>query len=98
LGAALLVANDGTVSQIDPRRNAVVSNIPVGDGPTALTTGVGAVWVVHRESDRVSVIDPRTAEVVQTIPVPDGPDAIAAGAGAVWVASLGGTVTKIVPR
>jgi YVTN family beta-propeller protein len=44
------VANraDGTVSRIDPRRNAVEKTIRVGAEPIDLVAGLGAVWVVRR--------------------------------------------------
>jgi YVTN family beta-propeller protein len=47
---AVWVANraDGTVSRIDPGRNAVVKTIDVGAEPVDLVAGLGAVWVVRR--------------------------------------------------
>jgi peptide/nickel transport system substrate-binding protein len=41
------VANsrDGTVSRIDPRRNAVVKTIHIGGSPQAIAVGDGRVWV-----------------------------------------------------
>jgi YVTN family beta-propeller protein len=44
------VANraDGTVSRIDPGRNAVDKTIRVGAEPIDLVAGLGAVWVVRR--------------------------------------------------
>jgi YVTN family beta-propeller protein len=46
---AVWVANraDGTLSRIDPRRNAVDKTIQVGAEPLDLVAGVGAVWVVR---------------------------------------------------
>ena len=47
---AVWVANraDGTVSRIDPGRNAVVKTIDVGAEPVDLVAGLGAVWVVRQ--------------------------------------------------
>jgi hypothetical protein len=47
---AVWIANrrDGTVSRIDPRRNAVDQTMRVGDEPMDLVAGLGAVWVVRR--------------------------------------------------
>jgi YVTN family beta-propeller protein len=41
------VANsgDGTISRIDPKTNKVVATIRVGNAPSAIETGGGAVWV-----------------------------------------------------
>ena len=59
----------------------------VGQGPTAVAVGEGAVWVANTQDDTVSRIDPRTAAVTQTIPVGRRPTGVAAGDGAVWVAN-----------
>lgn len=39
---------DGSVTQIDTRRNAVLRTIPVGAEPIDLVAGLGGVWVVRR--------------------------------------------------
>ena len=98
---AIWVTNtdDQTVSQIDPRTNAVVQTIRVGAGPSGIATSPGAVWVVNALDGTVSRIDARTRSVVQTVSVGSGPTAIAYGLGAIWVANGGDdTVTKLDPR
>jgi YVTN family beta-propeller protein len=42
-------AGDGTVSRIDPETEAVVEVIPVGNRPTGIAFGEGAVWVTVQE-------------------------------------------------
>ena len=77
------------MSRIDPRTNTVVDTIPVGSGPSGITTGAGAVWVVNSLDGTVSRIDPGTNTVVQRIPVGSTPLGIVYAAGAVWVANTG---------
>ena len=59
--------------------------IPVGNGPTAVAFGAGAVWVANRYDGTVSRIDPETHEVVKTIEVGNAPSGIAVSDGRVWV-------------
>ena len=87
------------MSRIDPGTNAVVETIPVGNGPSGIATGAGAVWVVNSLDGTVSRIDPGTNTVVQTITVGGGPRGIVYAAGSVWVANTGdGTITRIDPE
>jgi len=95
-GAALVLAGgDGEESA-----GAVVGEpIPVGEGPTAITTGAGAVWVANQKSNDVSRIDPRTRAAAKPIPVGRQPAGIVVGFGSVWVANLrDSTVSRIDPR
>ena len=86
----------GTVSRIDPVKRSLVQTIPVGTGPSGITTGNGAVWVANSLDGTVSRIDPATNTVVQTIHVGNGPAGIVYAAGSVWVANTGdGTITRI---
>jgi YVTN family beta-propeller protein len=72
----------------------------VGDSPTGVAVGEGAVWVANTGDETVTRIDPRTGRREgRPIPVGEDPRAIAAGGGAVWVANFGdGTVSRIDPR
>jgi len=85
----------GTVTRIDPRSGTIVGSIPVGNGPSALVAGEGAVWVVNRHDGTLSRIDPATNTVSGTAPVGSDPTAVTAGNGAVWVA---GGEERIVSR
>jgi YVTN family beta-propeller protein len=71
----------------------------VGDSPTDLAVGEGAVWVANSGDDAVSRIDPATNRVAgRPIPVGDSPEGVAVGEGALWVASSrDDTVSRIVP-
>ena len=87
-----------SVAVIDPTRNAVVSQVPVGGRPTGISIGEGAVWVGNSQQQTLLRIDPQTRRVVRTIGLGVTPWRIAVGAGAVWVASYESkTVVKIDP-
>ena len=72
------------MSRVDAASGSV-RTIPVGDGPTGIAFGEGAVWVANSGDGTVSRIDSETEEVVETIEVGNRPVGIAAGAGSVWV-------------
>ena len=70
--------------------------ISVGSGPTAISFGLGSVWVANGLDSTVSRINPATDTVAATIPVGDGPDALAIVGDSVWVANgSSSTLTKI---
>jgi YVTN family beta-propeller protein len=73
------------VVRIDPKLNAIVETIRVGDGPHAIAAGDGSVWVANRRSESVSRIDPRRNRVAATIRLGGTPEAIAVAHGRVWV-------------
>src|SRR5690242_1762434 len=62
-------AADATVTRdrvavIDPAKNRVVDDVPVGRSPTAVVAGYGAVWVLNRGDGTLTHIDARTHKVV----------------------------------
>ena len=70
----------------------------VGNGPSALAFGEGAVWVVNRHDGTLSRIDPATNAVSWSVGVGTDPTAVAVGEGAVWVAGgEEGTVARVDP-
>jgi YVTN family beta-propeller protein len=73
------------VSRVDPEASSSAT-IRVGDMPSAVAVGEGAVWVANAGDGTVSRIEPRTGEVTRTIKVGGRPEGLAVGAGAVWVA------------
>ena len=90
----------GTVSRIDPRTNAVVTEIPVHSSPRFLAAGAGSVWVLHQGDGTLARIDPATNRVsaVVAVGVPgDGGDLVVA-ANSVWVGGEGVPLSQIDPR
>ncbi len=82
------------VVRVDP--TGLLTQIPVGNTPTAIAAGAGAVWVVDSQDDAVLRIDPGSRSVTDTVSVGDSPVGIAVGDGSVWVANAAdGTVTRL---
>ena len=73
------------VWRVDPRTNALEVSVQVGDHPSAVTVGAGAVWVASGDGT-VSRIDPETDTVTKTIVLGGAPSGIGYGSGTVWVA------------
>jgi YVTN family beta-propeller protein len=70
----------------------------VGNGPTGIALGEGAVWVANSLDNSVSRIDADTGKVVATIGVGGTPSGVAAGLGAIWVSNTTDrTVSRISP-
>ncbi|HEX7189640.1 MAG TPA: ABC transporter substrate-binding protein, partial [Actinomycetes bacterium] len=91
-----VAVGDNAVGVLDG--DTVTGAIDVGERPTGVAIGLGAVWVTNSTGGTVSRIDPDT-HAAFTIPVGTGPAGVAVGAGAVWVANSGdGTVSRIDPR
>ena len=87
------------VSRIDPKTNAVVQTIQVGNGPAGVAVGGGFVWVANSLDGTVSKIDPRTNNAVDTKQVGNRPRGVAFGEHGVWVAnSSDRTLMRIDPR
>ena len=105
-GGVMVPLGRGTVTRIDPARNAVVARIRVGRGAAAIAAGEDGVWVANargiRPANTVSRIDPASDTVRATIRMARGAAAIAAGAGGVWIVasprSAGGVLARIDPR
>jgi YVTN family beta-propeller protein len=94
----LTIAAADAVAVIDPGRQSLRAEIPVGSSPAQVVAGDGALWVANAGAGTVSRIDPRTRAVSQTISVGNGPSALAVGLGGVWVVNtLDGTVSWISP-
>jgi YVTN family beta-propeller protein len=101
------VANeaDDTVTQVDPRRRAVVSTTApgVGENMAGLAVGAGSVWIGF--ASRLARLDPafRTVErFVKLVPADEftgysGPNLLAVGYGSVWVGSDYGEIARVDP-
>ena len=70
----------------------------MGENPTGIAVGEGAVWVVNSGGPSVSRISAETGEPFDPIPVGNGPAGIAVGEGSVWVTNrFDGTISRIDP-
>ena len=86
------------VGLIDARGGRVSVRVPVGQAPTAVAVGDGALWTANETADTVSRIGLRS-RTVQAITVGSSPSGIAVCRGGVWVANHDdGTVMWISPQ
>jgi hypothetical protein len=94
------------VGVVDPTKNEVVAQVPVGVNPVAIALSQGRAWVVNEEDRTVSEIDARTRRVVGSIALDGAPTAVATADGFVWVLNATTAentrpaveITKINPR
>lgn len=83
---ASIVAEPSSVAVIDPRTNRVVAAIPVGNTPSDIAVGAGAVWTLSANEETLSKIDPGSGRVVRVVAVGSA-GGVAVGDGSVWVTS-----------
>ncbi len=87
------------VGLIDADGDRIRGQVEVGDAPTSVAFGAGAVWVTSASAHTVSRIDLETRSVRQVIAVGSSPSGIVVGGGGVWVANHDeGTVSWINPQ
>jgi YVTN family beta-propeller protein len=86
--------NSNSVGVIDPDTNRIVGQIAVGNSPTRIAVGEGAIWVLNADDRTIVQIDPRTHRAVRTLTAARVPTDVAVGFGAVWVA--GGDPVELV--
>jgi YVTN family beta-propeller protein len=87
-GRIASVVRGNTVVAIDPSTGHVVAEFPVGQTPTAVAVGGGAVWVLNADDQTISRIDPES-KAVKTFGIGATPTDLGAGAGGVWIANGG---------
>ena len=93
---ALASVAENSIGVIDPVRNELTGQIPVGIQPGGIAFGEGYVWVTNTGANTVSQIDVATHAAVNRIPVGRAPTGIVVAMGSVWVANSGGrTVSRI---
>ena len=89
--SALASVAENSIGIIDPGRNEVVAEIPVGTRPTGIAVGDGYAWISNAGADSVSQIDLATRSVVVRIDVGRAPKGIAvAGARCGWPTAASG--------
>ena len=103
-GALWATSNNGTIAEIDPGTNQLVSRIRVSDGGrTSVAAGRGGVYAVELqhpgEATPIHRVDPQTGQVApEALHAGRNPLGMAWGAGALWVTNYDdGTVTRYEP-
>ena len=76
-----------SVAVIDPASNELVTAVPTGVTPTAVSGGEGSVWVANTGDDSITQVDPSDRTVVSTTAPRTDVAGLAAGDGAVWIAN-----------
>ncbi len=85
------------MARIDAATGSILAEVTVGDTPTSIAVGEGAVWVVNEGDGTVSRIDPATNQVVVAISIGQkGFLRLAVGEGRVWVAAPLDKVVKVI--
>jgi len=86
------------VSRVDPAELNVTFTEDVGDGPTAVLSAFGSIWVANQLDGTVSRLEPSTGRALTTIPVGRGPNSLGVAGDKMWVANeFDGSVTAIDP-
>jgi class 3 adenylate cyclase/streptogramin lyase len=93
-----LVAAPNSVAAIAAGSNSLVKTVAVGETPSSIASGEGALWVLNSDEHTVSRLDPDTGEVVRTNAVPAGATEVAVGAGSLWVATNTHSVARLDPE
>ncbi len=87
------------VARVDPRTRSVTLTKSVGNGPTAVLSAAGAIWVANHLDGTVSRLEPSSGRQEAIIPVGDGPSSLALAAGSIWVATeFDDSITAINPE
>lgn len=76
-----------SVGVIDPRSTRIVAAIPVGQHPTEVAAGSGAVWVANFNSGTLGRIGLRSRKTEIVTNAGGTPTGLAVGDGAVWVSN-----------
>jgi DNA-binding beta-propeller fold protein YncE len=100
LGEEVWVANSGenTLSRISARSGKVLGpRIEVGEHPTGIAVGEGAVWVANSKSETITRINPfHPYKLEPSIPVKRSTRSIAVAEGSLWVTNpTDNTVSRI---
>ncbi len=93
--AGLAAVQPNSVAVIDPDRNELVAQIPVGARPAAIAAAAGTVWVSNVEDSSVSRINATAFRVARTIALPRSASALAADRAGVWATGDGARVYRI---
>jgi DNA-binding SARP family transcriptional activator len=93
----LWVAGDtvAEAAKVDPRTGRVTRPIKGIDGPIAIATGFGFLWLASANTDEVQRVRGNSRK---TIAIGSLPVAIATGSNAVWVVSADGQLWRINPE
>jgi DNA-binding beta-propeller fold protein YncE len=87
-GGGMPAALGGRLLRIDPVSNHVITSIPVGDGPAAVSVGSGHVWVASYRDSTLWQFDPKSGGLTRIAAV-GRPSALTIYDGNAYVAAVG---------
>ena len=79
-GNSTVLPGTDSLVRIDPATNDVVSNIRVGQNPSAVSVGARAVWVASRDDGTIWRVDPATNRVALKVSAHGKPTEVAVDA------------------
>jgi len=94
-----VVVRPNSVAVIDPAKNEVVADVPVGRDPAQLAYADGNLWVANSRDTTLSKISAETLEAAPAVGIPASEITdLAVGYGSVWLAAgRDGTVLRFDP-
>lgn len=87
--APLVPVTGNSLAAVDPASGRVTDVVPVGQAPTSVTVGEGAVWTLNADDQTISRVDPETLSA-RAVATGSTPTDVAAGAGGLWVGASTG--------
>jgi YVTN family beta-propeller protein len=96
-GSSVITARPNSLGVIDPTSGRLSRVVGVGDTPTSVAVGQGAVWVLNANAGSVSKVDPRSGTVETTFPVATAPVDLAVSTGFVWVTTSAFRLLRVDP-
>ena len=73
---------------IDPQKNTVIEQVPIGPAPTAAAVGEGVVWIANAKNHTISTIDPGSLDEVGRVGVVAGASSLVVGGGYAWAGDI----------
>ena len=86
-GGRDFAAPPNSLVALDARNGRVIGATPVGDTPSDVAYGEGAVWVLSANENALDRVDPLSRTVTKTIPIDGSPSEVVVAGGSVWVAT-----------
>ena len=98
-GSVWMVTDEnGSLVRIDPDTNAVVAEVTIPNGASAIAVSGDALWILSKSKSVVSRVNGYTNVVEETVKVGASPLAVTAGEGSIWVLNGDGSVSRIDPK
>jgi virginiamycin B lyase len=92
----IVTDENGTLTRINPKTNAVQQNISIPPGSFNPLFSEGTVWITGFDRNVLTAVDSVTGEVLSSIPVGPNPRFLTAGGSSIWTLNQGdGSLTRV---